>query len=76
VISGVMLNNVDFHPTKENRKWQLKQKVNKQEIVNDFIELRFKYVSLYSAELNHPPKLKGKIVRKFKLIDGIPHPAN
>ena len=76
VISGVMLGNVEFHPTKENRKWQYKQQVNKAEIVNDFIELRLDYVSLYSAELNHPPALKGKVVRKFKLIDGIPRPIN
>lgn len=71
-----MLNNIEFHPTEQNRRWQYKQNVNKKGIVNDFIELRFDYVSLYSAELNNPPDLRGKIVRKFKLIDGIPHPID
>ena len=36
----------------------------------NYIELHFTFTSLYSAELNDPPNLKGKIVKKYRYFNG------
>lgn len=76
VVSGLMIQDAEFHPSPSRMQWQHKLNINKEEVVNDYLELRLDYWSVYSAELNHPQQLRGKIIRRYKLVDGAPHLLN
>jgi len=73
VVSGVMLGEQEIYPTQKNKKWQFKTDIDKNTVRNDYVELRLNYISVYAAELNYPSNLKGRIVKKYKLIEGAPH---
>ena len=74
VVSGLMIQDAEFHPSQEKKRWQDKLHIDKEKIRNDYLELRMDYRSVYAAELDHPERVTGKIVHKYKLIDGAPHP--
>jgi hypothetical protein len=72
-IAGVPLEDVEIHPTNERRRWNSKANIQTDRLVNDYVELRFSYESLYSAELGGPDNLRGEIIRRYRLIDGKPY---
>ena len=43
--------------------------INNERVVNQYIELRFRYESIYSGELNDPPHLRGEIIKKYRFVD-------
>ena len=49
--------------------------INSDKVIDNYVELRFTFVSLYSAELNDPAHLKGEIVQKYRYVDGSLFPA-
>lgn len=76
IVSGLMLGDAEFHPMTDKKRWQEKVDIQRDKVVNDFLELRFDYTSVYVAELNYPKELSGEIVRKYKLVDGYPRPID
>ena len=54
------------HP--RSPKWHIGMTYGR--VVNQYIELRFRYESIYSGELNDPPHLRGKIIKKYRFVDG------
>ncbi|HVG17710.1 MAG TPA: hypothetical protein VNI02_01560 [Blastocatellia bacterium] len=76
VVSGLMLGQIEFYPTKETQKWQYKQDIQLDGVINNYVELSFDYMSVYSAELNHPADLSGNITHKYRLINGAPYPID
>ena len=70
LVSGIMLKDFEAHPTKEQRQFLVKLPINADKVRENYIELHFTFKSLYSAELNDPPNLKGTIVKKYAYFDG------
>ena len=63
LVSGIMLEDFEAHPTKEKGRFLVKVPINSDKVRENYIELHFSFTSLYFAELNEPPNLKGKIVK-------------
>lgn len=70
IISGIMMSDVEIHPTEDRRRFSDKVDIQHDLVVDEFIELRLRYTSLYAAELGNPPELSGKIRRAFRFADG------
>lgn len=69
IVTGIQTEYVEVYPESNNKKrWTEKANIERDKIVNDYIELRFRYESLYSAELGSPQELQGKIIHKYKLV--------
>ena len=71
VVSPILTEMPEFFPTEENRRFLTQVTINDEKVVDNYIELRFRFESLYSAELNHPENLKGKITRKYGYANGV-----
>jgi hypothetical protein len=70
VISGIMTNDVEIHPAEDRKRFTWKADLKSDLVVDEFVELRLRYVSLYAAELGNPPELSGEIRRAFRLAGG------
>lgn len=71
VVSGILMAKQEIFPTEQKRRFLFKVSINDDKILDNYVELRFSFESLYSAELNNPAHLRGKIVKKYRYIDGI-----
>jgi len=76
VVSGMMLSEQELYPNESCKKWQYDIIIHQDEIVNDYLELRLDFISINAAELNYPSDLKGKIIKKYKLVNGKPEPQS
>jgi len=65
VISGVMMANTEFHPTEHQNAWKYKININSDEIIDNFVELRFRFRSAFYAKMGKPNYLKGERIRKY-----------
>lgn len=70
IISGIMMDDVEIHPTEDRKRFSDKVNIQHDLVVDEFIELHLRYTSLYAAELGNPPELSGEIRRAFRLADG------
>jgi hypothetical protein len=70
VVSGVMLQPESLHPTAMKRSWLYDAPIQLDRVVDGILELHFDFTSVYSAELGHPPGLKGKLKHGYRLKDG------
>jgi len=69
IVSGIQLEDAELYPaTSAKKRWSGKADIDREKVINDYVELRFTYESLYSAELGDPPELRGTINRKYKLV--------
>ena len=66
IVSGIMLEDYEILPTQDRRRFSSKANINEAKVVNDFIELRFRFESVYSAELGNPPDPQGQVVRAYR----------
>lgn len=69
-----MLEDTEFHPTPDTKRWKHNEKINLDQVTNDFVELRFRWQSLYHADLGHPEHLRGEVRHRYRLINGVPQP--
>ncbi len=75
VVSGIPLEYQELHPTtSKDKRWNHRARIQRDKVINNYVELRFSYESIYLAELGYPPELRGKIIQKYKLVGDIPHP--
>ena len=70
LVSGILLEDFEAHPTKEKSRFLVKVPIQGERVRENYIELHFTFTSLYSAELNDPPNLKGEIVKKYRYFNG------
>jgi hypothetical protein len=70
IVSGIMLEDHEIHPTQDQKRFSSKADIDETKVVNDFIELRFKFESVYSAEFGNPSDLKGQVVRSYRYKGG------
>ena len=47
-------------PTDNRRRIVYRVPTNADKVVDDYVELVFRYASVYSTELNDPPSLRGR----------------
>jgi hypothetical protein len=73
VVSGIMMGEEKLHPTPNQMLWRYRMNVKTDEIEDNFVELRFRFKSVFSAEMGNPTYLKGKMVRAYNLLDGTPY---
>ena len=73
VVSGVMMGEEELHPTPDRRTWRYRTNISIDEVEDDFVELRFRYRSAFSAEMGNPRYLKGEVIRAYRLIGNIPY---
>lgn len=71
VVSPIMTGQEEIFPTKDKRRFSAEITINEERVINEYLELRFRYESFYSRELNDPPHLRGEIVEKYRLADGL-----
>ncbi|GEM_PF-2338449 len=71
IVDGVMLEEVQCYPFKQNRHWQYKDHLDKNKVVNGYLELRFDYRSIYFEELGRPKELYGRTIHKYKLVNEV-----
>lgn len=70
VVSGIMMSDVEIHPTEDRKRFTSKADVKPELVVDQYVELHLQYSSLYSAELGDPPELRGEIRRPFRFVGG------
>ena len=70
VVTGIMLECVEIHPTDKSKRFTSKADINEKKVVDEFIELRFQYESVYFAEVGVQDNLKGSINRQYRLYSG------
>ena len=70
IVSSIMTSKIEIFPTEDNKRFSAEITINNERVVNQYIELRFRYESIYSGELNDPPHLRGEIRKKYRFVDG------
>ena len=70
VVSGILLEEPEIRPAEAKMRFLFDTSINADKVVDDYVELRFSFVSLYAAELNNPPHLKGEVVKRYLYAGG------
>ena len=70
IVSGIMIEDVIFYPKPNKRRMQYKEEIQKDKVIDDYIELRFDYRSVYAEEKSFPDSLSGKVIKKYKMSQG------
>ncbi len=70
VVSPIMIGQEEIFPTEDNKRFSAEITINSDKVINQYIELRFQYESIYSGELNDPPHLRGTIRKEYRFVDG------
>jgi hypothetical protein len=68
VVSGDMMQDYELHPSSDLNRF--KANIDDARIVNQFLELRLRFESIYSSELGYPPSLKGEVIRSYRFEGG------
>ena len=74
IVSGIMLEDHEIHPSEDRSRFTAKANIDAGEVANEYVELRLRYESLYSAEFGNPPQLSGEVVRRYRFKDGKVYP--
>lgn len=68
IVSGIQTDDQELHPaTRQDKQWWTKADLDRSKIRNGYVELRFTYESLYSAELGYPKELRRTITHEYRL---------
>ena len=70
VVSGIMLEDQEIHPTEKDRRFSIKAQINEKKVIDEFVEIRLRYESIFFSEVGNLEELKGKITRQYRLRDG------
>ena len=70
LVSPLMTGQEEIFPTKDKRRFSTEITINADKVTNEYIELRFRYESVYSGEMNDPPHLRGEITEKYRFSNG------
>ena len=65
-VAGIMIEDHEIYPTKDRKRFTVKAGINPEQVVNDYVELRFRYASMYAAELGNPKELSAEVVQKYR----------
>jgi hypothetical protein len=59
---------IKIYPTAEDKKFHSIEDIDRQKVIDGYIEIRFRYRSIYAAEMNIP-ELSGEIVQTYKIAE-------
>jgi hypothetical protein len=76
IISGLMMQDAEFYPSESKQSWSHRVDIPENDVVDNFVELRFTWQSVYFAELGQPNYLQGKLIHSYRLVDGKPAQIN
>ena len=68
IVSGIPLNWTKVYPSAERNTFNQQEEIDLSRIVDNYLELRLNYRSIYAGETNLPA-LSGYITRKYRLSD-------
>jgi hypothetical protein len=74
VVAGSMLEDREIHPAQDQTRFTAKAGINMAQVANEYVELRFRYESIYAAEVGHPADLRREIVQRYRLKEGKVYP--
>ena len=74
IVAGIMIEDHEIYPTKDRKRFTVKAGINPEQVVNDYVELRFRYASMYAAELGNPKELSAEVVQKYRYKIGKVYP--
>ena len=69
LVSPFMTGQEEIFPTKDKRRFSTEITINAEKVINEYIELRFRYESIYSGEMSDPPHLRGEIREKYRFAN-------
>ena len=69
-----MIENYEIHPVKDRKQFTAEAGINSEQVANEYVELRFKCVSIYSAEFGNPKELSAETVQRYRFKDGKVYP--
>ena len=70
VVSPIMTEKTKIVPQKPNNPFLYKITINREKVIENYIELRFQYKSIYSEELGNPDHLSGEHVERYGFVNG------
>ena len=70
LVSGWQTEKAEVVPTENRRRFVYRLPINADQVVDDYLELVFRYASVYSTELNDPPDLRGEVVKQYRYTRG------
>ncbi len=69
-VSGMMLSSIPLHPNEKTDTWNFQLKIQKDRIIDGYLELIFRYESIYAAEFGYPERLIGNVIHKYHYENG------
>jgi hypothetical protein len=70
LVSRIITQDVEIYLSQDQTRSTSSAKIDNAKVLSDFVELRFRFESVYSAELGNPPNLKGEVVRSYRFKGG------
>lgn len=70
IVSGILLEKPEIFPNEKKKEFLYEVTINDGKVVNNYIELRFNFESIFSSELSNPEHLRGNIIKKYKYVRG------
>jgi hypothetical protein len=74
IIAGIMIEDQEIHPAEDRKRFTAKASINPEQVANDYVELRFRYASVYAAEVGNLKELSGEVIQKYRYRNGKVHP--
>jgi hypothetical protein len=74
IVAGIMIQDHEVHPTENRKRFTAKAGINPEQVVNEYVELRFRYVSIYAPEFGNPKELSAAINQKYRYNNGNVYP--
>ena len=71
VVSGILLEEPIIIPKDDQERILYEVTINNDKVVNNYIELRFSFESVYAPESINAEHLKGEIKKQYRYIDGV-----
>lgn len=74
VINGIMIEDHEIHPAQDRKHFTVKAGINAEQIANEYVELRFRYASMYAAEVGNPKELSAEAIQRYRYKNGKVYP--
>ena len=70
VVSGILPDTPDIRPSQLGERFSFGVDIQDAKVVDNYLELRFSFESIYYEEQGRPPHLKGDITRRYAYVNG------
>ena len=70
VVSPIMTEKAKIVPRKPQKRFLYRITINREKVIDNYIELRFQYKSIYAEELGNQAHLSGEHVKRYSFVNG------